>query len=153
MHTNMRLHCVWMRYWPYNARFAEPTKSIRLRSFILCSKAISKKHPRIKRAAKPNPRSAPRNGLIYAYSKTLRTPWCIRRAVRRLRLMTEGGLFRLYLLRNQYEAVLKAFYAAHLPDLFIESKQLAPAPVHRKAGKFPAHYVRKVRKRANVIEP
>ena len=62
-------------------------------------------------------------------------------------------LSRLYLLRNQYEAVLKAFYEAHLLHLFIEGKQLAPAPVHRKAGKFPAHYVRKVRKRANVIEP
>ena len=60
-------------------------------AFVLCSKAISKKHPLIKRAAKPNLRSAPRNGLIYAYNKTLRTLWCIRRVIYcRLWLTHEG---------------------------------------------------------------
>ena len=33
MHTNMRLHCVWMRYWPYNVRFAEPTKGALMYTF------------------------------------------------------------------------------------------------------------------------
>ena len=29
----MRLHCVWMRYWPYNVRFAEPIKGALMYTF------------------------------------------------------------------------------------------------------------------------
>ena len=41
MHTNMRLHCVWMRYWPYNVRFAEPIKGEHLASPL----GVPREHP------------------------------------------------------------------------------------------------------------
>ena len=41
MHTNMRLHCAWMRYWPYNVRFAEPIKGEHLASPL----GVPREHP------------------------------------------------------------------------------------------------------------
>ena len=39
MRTNMRLHCVWMRYWPYNVRFAELIKGALLCTFRSTARA------------------------------------------------------------------------------------------------------------------